>query len=161
MIGPEIFGKPKLIDRLSFNGKAGLVAVFQNLLDAVDSLNICKFTSFSVGEEELAHILTAATGVVFQTEDLMRLGERIWNLERLFNLRAGFVKSDDTLPVRFFTDSEDVKGNAIDRQAFEKCLAEYYRFRGWSSDGVPGPDKIKELLEGEESIVAGDSEIWS
>jgi aldehyde:ferredoxin oxidoreductase len=151
MIGPEIFGKPKLIDRLSFNGKAGIVPVFQNFLAAVDSLPICKFTSFGVGEEELAHILTALTGEDYRTEDLMRMGERVWNLERLFNIQAGFTKKDDWLPERFFTDSEDGKGKALDRIAFEKCLAEYYRFRGWSLKGIPSTEKLKDLLKGREA----------
>src|SRR3990172_4321637 len=65
MVGPEILGKPKLVDRLSWSGKSGLVQVFQNIFAAVDSLVVCKFALFSVSEEELANLLSAATGRLY------------------------------------------------------------------------------------------------
>jgi len=67
------------------------------------------------------------------------VGERIWNLERIFNLHAGFTRADDTLPNRFFGDC------GIDRGEFEDALDEYYRFRGWGMDGVPAGWKLEEL----------------
>jgi aldehyde:ferredoxin oxidoreductase len=83
--------------------------------------------------------LSAVTGIRYTSEDLLRVGERIWNLERVFNLRAGFTRADDTLPNRFFGDG------GIDRGEFEDALDEYYRFRGWGLDGVPAGWKLKEL----------------
>jgi aldehyde:ferredoxin oxidoreductase len=145
MIGPEIFGKPKLIDRLTFAGKAGLLPVFQNFFTAMDSLVVCKFVSFSTGEEELAAVLGAVTGVNFATQDLLRIGERIWNLERLFNIREGFSSSDDTLPERFFCDSADGYGKGIDREEFLRARKEYYFYRGWTEDGVPTGEKLAQL----------------
>ena len=130
MIGPEIFGKPKLLNRLTFAGKAGLLPVFQNFFAAMDSLSLCKFVSFSTGEEELAAILSSVTGVHFSAQDLLRIGERIWNLERLFNLREGFSRSEDTLPERFFKESDDGYVKGIDRDEFLKSLKEYYFYRG-------------------------------
>lgn len=75
----------------------------------------------------------------------MRRGERIWNLERLFNLREGFTKKDDCLPPRFSQESlprGHSKGQVVD---LEPMLEEYYRLRGWDKDGVPTEEKLKEL----------------
>jgi aldehyde:ferredoxin oxidoreductase len=71
------------------------------------------------------------------------VGERIWNLERLYNVREGFSKADDTLPERFFDES--VNGRVIDREEFLNTLAEYYRMRGWDENGVPTESTLKRL----------------
>nr|QNO46958.1 tungsten-containing aldehyde ferredoxin oxidoreductase [Methanosarcinales archaeon ANME-2c ERB4] len=139
MIAPEVIGKPKLIDRQTFAGKAGLVSIFQNLSAAMDSLAVCRFSSFALSAEEYSSILSAVTGIQYTSEDLLRVGERIWNLERIFNLRAGFTRADDSLPTRFFGDG------GIDHGEFEDALYEYYRFRGWGMDGVPAGWKLEEL----------------
>ncbi|MDF1532998.1 MAG: aldehyde ferredoxin oxidoreductase family protein, partial [Methanosarcinaceae archaeon] len=125
MVAPEVIGKPKLIDRLTFSGKAGLVQIFQNLAAAVDSLAVCKFESFAMGEEELAALLSAVTGVHYSPQDLLRAGERIWNLERLFNIGAGFTHADDSLPARMFESGEF----GIKKDEFERTLTEYYHYR--------------------------------
>ena len=147
MVAPEILGKPTLVDRLSFSGKAGLVQTFQNTLATVDSLIMCKFSSFALSEEEYAHMLSAVTGLNFTSEDLMLIGERIWNLERLFNQKEGFSKKDDTLPDRFFG-----KGG-INKKEFDQSLREYYRFRDWDENGILRKDKIKELRLDEGKII--------
>ncbi|MBN1134531.1 MAG: aldehyde ferredoxin oxidoreductase family protein [Methanosarcinaceae archaeon] len=139
MVAPEVIGKPKLIDRLTFDGKAGLVQVFQNLAAAVDSLMVCKFATFAMGEEELAALLSAVIGIHYSPEELLRTGERIWNLERLFNNSVGFTRADDNLPMRLFGK------DGINRDDFNRGLAEYYHFRGWSEKGVPTDEKLKEL----------------
>ncbi len=145
MIGPEIFGKPKLVNRLTFSGKSGLVQVIQNLFTAVDSLVVCKFALFSVGEEEWANILSAVTGVDFVSERLLEIGERIWNMERLFNLKENFSNKDDALPERFFQEDGGVEGRNINKDEFIASLLEYYRFRGWDSEGIPTKEKLEQL----------------
>ena len=145
MVGPEILGKPKLIDRTSWYLKPWLVALAQNIFAAIDALVVCKFASFSVGEEEFANTLSAVTGVEYSSEDLIRVGERIWNLERLFNLREGFTAADDTLPARFFEEDGDERTPRIDRAEFERVLAEYYSFRGWDAEGRPTEARLKAL----------------
>lgn len=139
MVAPEVLGKPKKIDRLTFSGKAGLVQVFQNGMAALDSLALCKFTSFAMSEEEFANLLSAATGLHYSTEEFLKCGERIWNLERLFNNSAGLTRKDDSLPARFF----EIGG--INKMDFEKTLDEYYHFRGWDMNGVPTEGKLEEL----------------
>lgn len=84
-------------------------------------------------------MLSAATGVDYSTEEFRKCGERIWNLERLFNIGAGFSRKDDTLPERFF------ESGGINKAEFEKALDEYYQLRGWDEDGVPTGDKLGEL----------------
>ncbi len=143
LVAPEILRKPKAIDPYTLAGKAGHTKVFQDRFAAVDSLVVCKFAFFGAGEEEYANILSAVTGEVYTSEDLMRVGERIWNIERLYNLREGFSKEDDILPERFF--EEQVNGRLIDREEFLKTREEYYRMRGWDENGVPTKLK-KEML---------------
>lgn len=135
LVAPEILRKPKAIDPYTLAGKAGHTKIFQDRFAAVDSLVVCKFAFFGVGEEEYANILSAVTGVDYTSEDLMLVGERIWNVERVYNLREGFSKDDDILPERFFEDV--VNGRVIDREEFLKTRDEYYRMRGWDENGVP------------------------
>jgi aldehyde:ferredoxin oxidoreductase len=139
MISPEILGGPKKADPLTFSGKAGLVQDLQDEIAAFDSLALCRFASFAAGREEFADLLSNATGVRYSAGDFMKCGERIWNLERMFNIRAGFSRKDDTLPDRFF------KSDGINRKEFEKSLDEYYRLRGWDEKGVPTEEKLSEL----------------
>ncbi|MBN1455747.1 MAG: aldehyde ferredoxin oxidoreductase family protein [Methanomicrobia archaeon] len=143
LVAPEILRKPKAIDPYTLAGKAGHVKIFQDRFAAVDSLVVCKFAVFGAGEEEYANILSAVTGVTFTSEDLMLIGERIWNLERLYNLREGFTKDEDMLPARFF--NEEVNGRVINREEFLKTRSEYYRMRGWDDSGVPTERTLKRL----------------
>ncbi|MCP4418381.1 MAG: aldehyde ferredoxin oxidoreductase family protein [Chloroflexi bacterium] len=145
MLGPEVLSLPRLIDRFATQGKAGIVSVHQNSAAVIDSLVYCKFANMAVAEEFFARTLTAVTGEKFTADDLMMVGERVWTLERLYNLREGFTKEDDTLPDRLLNEpvadgpSEGFTANLA------PMLEEYYAFRGWDKDGVPKPEKLKEL----------------
>ncbi len=139
MISPEILGKPMKVEPRTFSGKAELVQIFQNATASLDSLVLCKFASFSVSENEFSSMLSAATGINYSTEDFLKCGERIWNLERLFNIKAGFSRKDDCLPERFFGK------DGINKGQFEKALDEYYNLRGWDENGAPRKAKLKEL----------------
>ena len=139
LVAPEIIGKPKLIHRLNPEDKPGLVVIFQNLSAAVDSLVLCKFTTFAMGEVEYSKLLSSVTGMNYRSEDILLTGERIYNLERLFNVEAGIDGEEDTLPPKIFSGE-----NALDREIFERMLREYYEFREWK-DGVPTEDKLKRL----------------
>ena len=143
LVAPEILRKPKAIDPYTLAGKAGHTKIFQDRFAAVDSLIVCKFAFFGAGEEEYANILSAVTGVEYTSEDLMRVGERIWNIERLYNIREGFTRADDTLPARFF--DEAVNGHVIEHEEFQNTLDEYYRMRGWDENGVPTKRVLEKL----------------
>jgi aldehyde:ferredoxin oxidoreductase len=145
MIDLEVLGLPKRIDRFSPHGKAGLCVVEQDLSAAVDTLVMCRFTQFALTEEHYARLLTAATGHTYTPEDFMRVGERIWNLERLFNLREGFTRADDTLPRRLLEEPLKEGPTAGRVVELDLMLAEYYEARGWDQDGVPTKEKLQEL----------------
>ncbi|MDF9409072.1 aldehyde ferredoxin oxidoreductase family protein [Pelotomaculum isophthalicicum JI] len=145
MAGPEALGVPKMVDRFSAGGKAGLTITQQNVSAAIDSLIACRFINLAVSEEYFARILSAVTGVDYQTQDLHRIGERIWNLERLFNLREGFDCSHDTLPPRLLEEPIQEGPSSGSVVELKPMLEEYYRFRGWNESGVPSPGKLREL----------------
>ena len=145
MTGPEILGLPKMIDRFATLGKAGLLINLQDLNAVLDSLVVCKFAAFAVGEGYWARMLSAATGEPFEPQDLVRTGERIWNIERLFNNAAGFTREDDSLPPRLLNEpvkAGPAKGHTVDLQPM---LDEYYTSRGWDDHGQPRRRKIEDL----------------
>jgi aldehyde:ferredoxin oxidoreductase len=145
MLGPEVLGLPRLVDRLASQGKGGIVAVHQDSAAVVDSLGLCKFTNMAVAEEYFARILTAITGETFTADDLMRAGERVWNLERLYNLREGFTRADDTLPERLLSEPVAEGPSEGFTVNLELMLEEYYQFRDWDEQGVPTPVKLAQL----------------
>jgi aldehyde:ferredoxin oxidoreductase len=145
MLGPEVLALPRLIDRFANQGKAGIVAVHQNEAAVVDSLVVCRFTNIAISVEYFARLLTAISGIKFTADDLMRVGERIWNMERLYNLREGFTRQDDTLPSRMLNEAVSDGPSAGHTARLHMMLDEYYEFRGWNKDGVPTPAKLKEL----------------
>lgn len=145
MIAPEILGIPKLMERFSTSGKPETVIIFQDLVAAIDSLVLCEFTSFALETVQYAKLLTSATSVEFTDEQIMTIGERIWNLERLYNLREGFSAEDDTLPKRLLEEPMPEGPSKGRTSMLAKMLPSYYSFRGWNSKGVPTREKLKEL----------------
>ena len=160
MTGPEILGIPKMIDRFATLGKAGLLINLQDLNAVLDSLVVCKFAGFAVGEGYWARMLSAATGELFEPQDLVRVGERIWNVERLFNLAAGFTRDDDSLPWRLREEpvkAGPAKGQVVDLQPM---LDEYYSSRGWDAQGRPARRKFEDLQLLDLAAHAGLSDEW-
>jgi aldehyde:ferredoxin oxidoreductase len=145
MVAPEILAVPKLVDRFATSGKAGLVIVSQNLNSAVDSIGMCRFTSFALKDDYYARLLGSATGMEIDAQGLMTAGERIYNLERLINLARGFRRSDDTLPQRLLSEPLTEGPSAGRVVELRSMLDEYYRFRGWDAEGRPTPGKLKSL----------------
>ncbi len=145
MLGPEVLALPRLIDRFATQGKAGIVSVHQNSAAVIDSLVYCKFANMAVAEEFFARVLSAVTGELFTADDLMMVGERIWNLERLYNLREGFTKEDDTLPDRLLNEAVAEGPSKGFTVKLDPMLEEYYAFRGWDKSGIPKQKKLKEL----------------
>jgi aldehyde:ferredoxin oxidoreductase len=145
MLGLEVLGLPKLIDRFQVQGKSSYVILHQNVAAAIDSLVICKFTNMGVAEEYFARALSAVTGEPYSTGDLVKVGERVWNLERLYNLREGFTRADDTLPPRLLHEAVAEGPSKGWVNHLEPMLNEYYRARGWNKDGAPQAKKLAEL----------------
>ena len=131
------------MEPLTTEGKAQLAVAFQNLTAALDSTGACLFSTFGMGADELARMVSTLTGVPYPTEELLRVGERIWNLERLWNLKAGLTGKDDTLPDRILHESTFPhlrSGHPLDQ-----LLPRYYKIRGWDEHGVPLPRTLARL----------------
>ncbi|MFT5872702.1 MAG: aldehyde:ferredoxin oxidoreductase [Clostridium sp.] len=145
MISPEILGLPQKLDPLVTTDKAQWLIIFQDLTAVVDSVGICLFTTFAIGLPEISEMIRTAIGCDCSDEEILKAGERIWNLEKLFNLKAGFTKADDTLPQRLLTEplTEGAgKGKVVE---LDIMIDEYYNLRGWDFDGNPTAEKLKEL----------------
>jgi aldehyde:ferredoxin oxidoreductase len=127
-------------------GKSEWVVREQNRTTAHDNTGTCMFVGGSGGPlESLVPCTSAARGVAYSIDDFVRIGERTWNVERLFNLAAGLTSADDTLPRRLLQEphkSGPSAGVVVDLDAM---LPVYYRERGWSEEGVPRPEKLAEL----------------
>ncbi len=145
LTSPEVLGIPEKLDPLVTTDKASWLKTFQDLTAVIDSAGVCLFTSFALGLPEYSAMLREALGWEISDEEILRIGERIWNLERLFNIEAGLSKADDTLPERLLKEpmpSGPAKGKVVQ---LDEMLTEYYQVRGWDEEGIPTEDKLKEL----------------
>jgi len=134
-VASEVLGIPVKTDPLATEGKPALVKAFQDATAVFDSAGICLFTSFAWTLADVAPQLQAACTEAFTVEELGLIGERIWNMERDFNNRAGFTAKDDALPKRLTTEparTGPAKGMV---NGLAKMLPEYYALRGWDGEG--------------------------
>ena len=122
---------------------------FEYRYTVIESAVLCKFLAgLSFTPDLLADLLSAVTGWKIGVKQMDLIGERIWNLQRLYNIGAGIGRKDDTLPRRFFEEPLPdgfSKGQVVEREVFEKALDDYYSMHGWDSQGIPTKEKIKEL----------------
>ncbi|MCG3145610.1 MAG: hypothetical protein HONDAALG_03245 [Gammaproteobacteria bacterium] len=136
-VASEVLGIPVKTDPLVTDGKAELVKAFQDATSVVDSTGLCVFTTFAWTLNDIQPQVAAACEGDWSLEKLLEVGERIWNMERMFNNAAGFTAKDDTLPKRLLSEPAQTgpaKGKANDLQ---KMLPEYYKVRGWTPEGEP------------------------
>ncbi len=153
-VASEIAGIPEPTDRLKPEGKGELLKIFQDMLAFGDSMNICKFSSFSENAEHYAEQYSSMTGVPMTADDVMKAGERIYNLERYYNNLAGFNKEEDDFLPKRFTD-EPASGNSTGSVSrMDIMLDEYYDVRGWKN-GVVTEEKLRELgiIDSESQLV--------
>jgi aldehyde:ferredoxin oxidoreductase len=144
-VASEVLGIPVKTDPHATEGKAELVKAFQDATAAFDSAGICLFTSFAWTLADVAPQVDAACEGEWSVENLGELGERIWNLEREFNLRAGLTAKDDNLPKRLLTEAAKTGPAKGLVNKLGEMLPEYYQLRGWSEDGVPTDETRKRL----------------
>jgi aldehyde:ferredoxin oxidoreductase len=142
-LGVMPFGSLK-VDPLAWEGKGELVMIFQNVHAFSDSLDLCKFSAFAQGVDEYAQQYSAMVGVPFTGEDVLKTGERVYNLERHYNNLAGHGEGSDTLPNRFTDEPSDQPGSEGHVCELELMLGEYYEKRGWVNGVVP-ESKLREL----------------
>lgn len=153
MISPEILGYPEKLDRFSLEGKAAYTKVFNDLTAVIDSIGLCIFTTFGLGLPDYVDMYNAVCGDLYNGETLLQAGERIWNLEKIFNLKAGIESSQDTLPKRLLEDpivEGPSKGHV---HKLSELLPQYYEVRGWSKEGIPTDETLRKL--GLEEYIVG------
>ncbi|MCK9217845.1 MAG: aldehyde ferredoxin oxidoreductase family protein [Firmicutes bacterium] len=145
LTSPEILGIPAKLDPHVTTDKAAWLKTFQDLTAVVDSAGICLFTTFALGLPEISEMIRTGIGLDYTDEEILQMGERIWNLEKLFNLEAGITGKDDTLPSRLLKEpipEGPAKGLVAQ---LDVMLKEYYELRGWDEESVPTIEKLEEL----------------
>jgi aldehyde:ferredoxin oxidoreductase len=144
-IAPEVVGLPEQIDRLAYEGKEVWVKIFQDFTAAVNSTVNCLFTTFALGAADFAELLAGVTGWEMDDAAFLKIGERIYNIERHIMDLLGIEKLPDNLPKRLLETpipAGPSKGEIYD---LNKMLPAYYKLRGWTEKGLPTPEKLKEL----------------
>jgi aldehyde:ferredoxin oxidoreductase len=139
-VASEVLGIPVKTDPLATEGKPALVKAFQDATAVFDSAGICIFTSFAWTLADVQPQLAAACTAEYTMEELALIGERIWNLERDFNNRAGFTAKDDNLPKRLTTEPAKTGPAKGKVNGLARMLPEYYALRGWDENGQLKPE---------------------
>ncbi|MEM0312735.1 MAG: aldehyde ferredoxin oxidoreductase family protein [Thermoplasmatales archaeon] len=144
-ISNEILGVKPVSEPTELKGKAALVKYVQDFTEVMDCSGLCQFPSFALNFDDYMKLINAVTGFNYTADELLKAGERNWNLERIFNLKAGISPKDDTLPKRFLTEGIPKGPNKGKTVPLKPLLDDYYKERGWSPDGIPTKEKIEEL----------------
>ncbi|MCE5242762.1 MAG: aldehyde ferredoxin oxidoreductase family protein [Desulfobacteraceae bacterium] len=149
----ELLGVPMLLDPLTWDDKSDLIRDFQNSFAVIDAAGLCVFFSIrnlvtptrDIAPQGIMELLNAATGAGYELEDVVRAGDRIFNTERIFMVRAGLSRKDDSLPPRILEEplpDGPAKGHVCH---LSEMLDSYYRLRGWDQQGIPTAEKLEEL----------------
>jgi aldehyde:ferredoxin oxidoreductase len=147
LVSRETFGVAPFIDPLSKEGKGAVVKAVQDVTAVLDSLGVCVFPPHNDGMDmmDIAGLLSFVLGKSITPEELMEAGDRIWNLERLFNTREGFTREDDALPARLLKEpmpEGPAKGHVVE---LDQLLNDYYLTRQWDNNGIPTPEVLDKL----------------
>ena len=144
--GPDLKGQ---VDRFKAEkGRGKLVMEGEDLYSVMDSLIVCKFSRGIWNYDDMAKLYTLVTGIQMTGEEIHLAGQRVSNLAKIYNLREGLGRADDNLPIRCMKDpikSGVAKGSLVKQKELDLLLDDYYETRGWSKEGVPTKEKLKEL----------------
>ncbi len=133
--------------RYGIDGRAQFAKENQDERACCFSLVLCDFAPFGV--DTFVELLNTATGFGYSKEEYLKTGERIWNLTKIFNVKNGVTRKDETIPKRIMEETLEIDEARIGKDTFEKMLDEYYKMRGWDENGIPKKEKLRELnLEG-------------
>jgi len=134
------------LDPFEVEDKPQIVIDDQNRNSVKWSMVFCDF--YAVDYETMAKFYTLVTGREITKEELMKIGERIWNVTRMFNVREGFRRKDDYPPYRIMREAGKAgpsKGKKVTKAIYEKMLNKYYKLRGWNREGIPTKKKLRQL----------------
>jgi aldehyde:ferredoxin oxidoreductase len=141
----ELLNVNEKMDPDSTEGKPTLTKLYQDTTAVMDSLGLCNWPLMGLKFKNFVPLVNSCLGTSYTAEDLLLTGERVWNAERLFNLKEGLNGTDDALPARF-TDEPISKERGEEMVSRVKdMLPEYYRIRGWNEKGEPSPETLKTL----------------
>ncbi|MGD1993177.1 MAG: aldehyde ferredoxin oxidoreductase family protein [Anaerolineae bacterium] len=149
----EVFGVPKRLDPLTTEGKPAYVKHFEDIFALIDAAGLCVFltlrylfdATYEVRPTRLTEMLNLATGAGYTVDSLLTAGERVYNLERLFLVEAGFSRADDTLPPRMLEEplpDGPAQGHVAE---LEGMLDQFYALRGWDREGIPTRERLEAL----------------
>jgi aldehyde:ferredoxin oxidoreductase len=149
----EVFGVPRKIDPLTVEGKPAYIKHFEDIFTLIDAAGMCVFLTlrylfdptYEVLPTRLTQMLNYATGAGYSVDSLLEAGERIFNLERMFLVGAGFTRADDTLPKRMLEEpmpEGPARGHVVE---LDQMLDTFYELRGWDRNGVPTPERLRAL----------------
>jgi aldehyde:ferredoxin oxidoreductase len=140
----NVLGPSTISDPIAWQGKAEMNVIFQNVHTVTDCLDFCKFTTFAESLDTIAEQYEAITGVPSGPDHLLKVGERVYNLERYYNNLAGIGEGSDYLPARFTEEASTMGGSKGQVCELDLMLEEYYEKRGWIN-GVVTEAKLVEL----------------
>ncbi len=145
LISPEILGLPEKLDKFSLEGKAEWAKIFQDLTASIDSLGLCLFTSFALNADDYSKLYNLVCGTNHTAESMLEAGERIWNIEKIFNLKAGIGSEEDKLPKRLLEEPIKEGPSKGWVHKLDQLLPKYYEVRGWDSKGLPTKERLEAL----------------
>ncbi len=144
LVGKHAFRKDIPVDKFSYEEQVEMIIEMENFYTLVDTMILCRFVCLPVlGPilwDELTRLYNALTGLNIKTEDLVKIGEKINQMVRVFNVREGVTRKDDCLPERFYKEpltKGSAKGHVVEKEKFERMLDKYYTLRGWDKEGKP------------------------
>jgi aldehyde:ferredoxin oxidoreductase len=146
MTMPEI-GIPEPQNAYQIDGKAEFTAKMQDLMTIMDAMIICRFSQIgkAINVTNQVDWLNMVTGWGIDIPEYMKTAERLFNLKRMYNVRLGVSRKDDFLPYRFMTENRTGEDLTNQLPPMGKLLSDYYAYRGWNEEGIPNPEKLKEL----------------
>lgn len=140
------YGEDNILNSHTSVGKAELVIRLQNYMNVLNALGLCKFLLFGrIGPTKVTEWLNYVADWNLTPKELLTIGEKLHNLKRMYNVKLGINRKDDTLPVRLLTLARDDGMAAGVLPELDKMLEEYYQLRGWDKNGIPTEEKLKEL----------------
>jgi len=150
----QVYGQPIDPNPTSYKSKAVVVTFSETIYAVVDCVGICKFICHgfnsprNLNYDHFRELIYLATGEEFSKDELVQVGRRVVDLERVINMREGMTRKDDTLPARYFDEPMDgrkTKGHHIDREKFAEMLNEFYTLHGWDTEGKPSRERVAEF----------------
>ncbi|MDK2801465.1 MAG: aldehyde:ferredoxin oxidoreductase [Clostridiales bacterium] len=142
----ECVGFTKKTEPHGYEGKGEYAARLQDLMNLFDALGLCKFIMLGhITHEIMKNWINAATGWNLTAKDVALIGERLFNLKRMYNVRLGISRKDDTIPPRLLMHDKKTGAAAGSIPHYPRIIHDYYEYRGWNNEGIPTAEKLEQL----------------